>query len=92
MRDTVALYEDQSRTIFLREDWTGSSPAEISVLVHELVHHVQNLAGLKYGCGEEREKPAYAAQRKWLEFHGRNFFEEFETDLISLTIRTTCAF
>ena len=63
MRDTVALYEDNSRTIFLREGWTGATPAEMSVLVHEMVHHLQNLAGEKFECAQAREKPAYTAQK-----------------------------
>ena len=50
LREVVAIYNDTSKTIFLSEGWTGTSPAEMSVLVHEVVHHLQNLAGLKYDC------------------------------------------
>ena len=92
MRDTVALYEDNSRTIYLREDWTGATPAETSVLVHEMVHHLQNLAGEKFECAQAREKPAYAAQKKWLETAGLDFFQEFETDPMTLMLRTACVF
>lgn len=92
MRDTMALYEDASRTIYLREGWTGATPAEISVLVHETVHHLQNLAGEKFECAQAREKPAYAAQQKWLATAGRNFFQEFETDPVTLMLRTVCGF
>jgi hypothetical protein len=38
-----AIYDDLSRTIYLPEGWTGATPAEVSVLVHELVHHLQTL-------------------------------------------------
>jgi len=92
MRDTVALYEDNNRTIYLREDWTGSTAAEISVLVHEMVHHLQNLAGEKFECAQAREKPAYAAQKKWIEMAGLDFFQEFETDPVTLMLRTVCSF
>jgi hypothetical protein len=92
MRDTVALYEDNSRTIYLREGWRGATPAETSVLVHEMVHHLQNLAGEKFECAQGREKPAYAAQKKWLEMAGLDFFREFETDPVTLMLRTTCGF
>jgi hypothetical protein len=92
MRDTVALYEDNSRTIYLREGWTGATAAEISVLVHEMVHHLQNLRGEKFECAQTREKPAYAAQIKWLEAAGLDFFREFETDPITLMLRTVCGF
>lgn len=92
MRDTVALYEDNSRTIYLREGWTGATPTETSVLVHEMVHHLQNLAGEKFECTQAREKSAYAAQKKWLEKAGLDFFREFETDPVTLMLRTACGF
>ena len=59
--DTVAVYHNVTRTIYLPESWTGGTPAELSVLVHELVHHFQNVLGLKYECPQEREKLAYIA-------------------------------
>jgi hypothetical protein len=43
-RDTVAIYVDPERTIYLSNEWTGSGIAYLSVLVHEMVHHLQNLA------------------------------------------------
>ncbi len=92
MRDTVALYEDSSGTIYLREGWTGATPTETSVLVHEMVHHLQNLAGEKFECAQARERPAYAAQKKWLETAGLDFFREFETDPVTLMSRTACGF
>ena len=42
-REIVSVYDDTTRTIYLRSDWTGQDPAETSVLVHEMVHHLQNL-------------------------------------------------
>jgi len=85
-----AQYVDATRTIYLQKGWTGKSPAELSVLVHEMVHHVQNVAGLKYACAEEREKPAYAAQKQWLALFGRNLVEEFKLDPMTLLVRTNC--
>ncbi|MBI4273252.1 MAG: hypothetical protein HY659_00940, partial [Rhizobiales bacterium] len=43
--DVFAIYDDLSRTIYLPENWAGKTPAEVSVLVHELVHHLQNVGG-----------------------------------------------
>jgi hypothetical protein len=90
VRDVVALYDDTNRTILLHQGWTGTEPAEISVLVHEMVHHLQNMAQLKYECPQAREKPAYEAQGAWLSLFGRNLFDEFQTDWITLKLRTTC--
>jgi hypothetical protein len=85
-----AFYDDAERTIYLAEGWTGKSPAEFSVLVHEMVHHVQNVAGLKYACPGEREAPAYEAQAKWLALFGRNLGSEFKLDPMTLFARTRC--
>src|SRR5262249_2728082 len=40
--DIVSLYNNASKTIYLRNGWTGKTPAELSILVHEIVHHLQN--------------------------------------------------
>lgn len=89
-RDTVAVYSDSTRTIYLAEEWTGGTPAELSVLVHEMVHHLQSLAGLKYECPQEREKLAYLAQERWLALFGRDLAQDFELDGFSLLVKTKC--
>src|SRR5262249_19956635 len=68
--DTIAIYYDVTRTIYLPEGWTGGTPAELSVLVHEVVHHFQNVLRLKYECPQEREKLAYIAQGRCLACSG----------------------
>ena len=88
--DVFAIYDDLSRTIYLPKNWTGKTPAEVSVLVHELVHHLQNVGGLKYDCAEAREKPAYRAQSGWLELFGKNLGEEFDLDPMTVLVRTNC--
>jgi hypothetical protein len=89
-RDVVAVYDDTKRTIYLPEGWTGVTPAEQSVLVHEMVHHLQNLGNIKYACPEVREKLAFAAQEQWLELFDRTLASEFELDPFTLLVRTSC--
>lgn len=88
--ELVALYDDKTRTILLSDRWTGDTPAELSVLVHELVHHVQNAAQLTYFCPEARETLAYAAQEKWLSLFGQSLLTTFEIDPLTLKVRTAC--
>jgi hypothetical protein len=90
-RDVVALYNDQTRTIYLSDKWAGTTPAELSVLVHEMVHHLQNEAGISYECPAEREKLAYEAQDNWLRLFGRNLEQEFEINGLALLVSTSCA-
>jgi hypothetical protein len=85
-----ALYDDSKRTIYLPEDWQGDTPAEISELVHELVHHLQNSVGLKFQCPEERERTAFDAQIRWLEMFGKTLEEELGIDPFDTLVRTTC--
>jgi hypothetical protein len=89
-REVVAIYNDTTKTIFLPTGWTGASPAEVSVLVHEMVHHLQNLSGLKYDCPAGREKLAYKAQNEWLQQFGLDLQKAFEVDMLTLLVTTSC--
>ena len=91
-RRVVALYDNKSRTIFLPDDWIGKSPADQSVLVHEMVHHLQNLANLKFECPMAREKLAYLAQDKWLGRFGTSLEKEFDVDMFTVLISSACMY
>ena len=91
-REVVAVYDDRSKTIFLPDTWTGETPADLSVLVHEMVHHLQNSAHVTYECPGARERLAYAAQDKWLKLFGRDLTSEFDIDAFTLKVTTTCGF
>lgn len=85
----VAIYDHANRTIFLTDNWTGS-PADQSVLVHEMVHHLQNAGGLKFECPMAREKMAYSAQNRWLMRFGTNLQNEFDVDAFTVLVSSAC--
>jgi hypothetical protein len=89
-REVVAVYNDTTKTIVLPESWTGANPAELSVLVHEMVHHLQNLGKFKYECPAAREKPAYLAQDQWLKRYGLDLEQEFKIDKFTLLVNSAC--
>ncbi len=89
-REVVAVYDARRTRILLPQGWNGQTPAEVSVVVHEMVHHLQNKSGLKYACVGEREKLAYEAQEKWLSLFGQSLEKEFEIDAFTLKMSTTC--
>jgi hypothetical protein len=91
-RKPVALYDDALKSIFLADDWVGQSAADKSILVHEMVHHIQNLANMKYECPMAREKPAYLAQDKWLAQHGLSLEQEFEVDMFTIVVSSACVY
>lgn len=87
-----SFYDDSTRTIYLRDEWSEESLADLSVLVHEMVHHLQNIGDLDYSCPEAREKPAYTAQDQWLKQFGRNLIDEFTLDAMTVLVRTRCLY
>jgi hypothetical protein len=91
-REVVAVHDDRTRTIYLRDDWTGRTPAEMSVLVHEMVHHLQNVGQLKFDCPQEREQIAYRAQTRWLELYDTDLNTEFDLDPFTLLVSTRCIY
>jgi hypothetical protein len=91
-RTVVALYDRRARTIHLPEGWTGARAAEVSVLVHEMVHHLQHVAGHRFGCPGQAEALAYEAQGRWLAHFGRDIGEEFAVDPLFLRLLAVCGF
>jgi hypothetical protein len=90
LRAVQSLYSVKKKTIYLRPEWNGRSPAELSELVHEMVHHLQNLSHASYACPEEREKLAYQAQEKWLNMFGHSLTTDFELDGFTILVVTNC--
>jgi len=88
--ETLAMYDDATKTIYLPEGWTGNTPAESSILVHEIVHHLQNLGKLKFACAQQREELAFEAQERWLGLFGSNLSREFGLDSMSILVKSNC--
>jgi hypothetical protein len=86
----VAVYDRSSETILLPLGWTGSTSAEQSILVHELVHHLQKVTQTRFECPMAAEKLAYLAQDRWLERSGSSLEKEFELDKFTILISTAC--
>lgn len=85
-----ALYEPGSHTIYLPSDWTGTTAAEVSVLVDEIVHHFQALRGDSYPCAAEKERLAFDVQSRWLSMQGESLENAFDLDPLALLFLTNC--
>ena len=48
------LYNSNSKTGYLRDDWSGHSPNDWFTLAHELVHYAQDGADKKFECHEDK--------------------------------------
>ena len=91
-RQTVAVYVDDEQTIYLPSDFTGRTAEDLSVLVHELVHHIQNVAGLRHECPQAREKDAYLAQERWLAQFNKSLATEFGIDPFTVLVNGLCGY
>ena len=90
--NVVAVYDWAHQTIHLPHDWSGTTAAEQSMVVHEMVHHMQHQGGVIFACPQAREEQAYALQAAWLEQAGEDLFTAFEMDAFTLIARTQCGF
>jgi hypothetical protein len=89
-RGVLSMYDDGEKTIYLPENWSGQTPAGISIIIHEMAHHLQNVAGLKYECPLNREKLAYVAQERWLAPVGGSLAKDFGIDPLTFLLSTEC--
>jgi hypothetical protein len=88
--EVVALYDAEAEAIIVSDSWTGGSAAEISVLVHEMVHHLQKEAGMIFAYPAERERLAYRAQDDWLQLFDHDIQSAFGIDPALILVATVC--
>lgn len=86
----ISIYDSRERIIYLRDSWSGATAADLSVLVHELVHHFQEVHRTKFECDAAREAKAFELQEKWLRLFGESLEEDFQIDPFTLLVRTSC--
>jgi hypothetical protein len=85
-----ALYDAVEGRILVSDNWSGSSIADLSILVHELVHHLQAQSGWIHACPAEREKLAYQAQDDFLKMFGQSLENTFGIDPALILVATSC--
>ena len=86
----LGVYDDDGRAILLTSEWTGSKPEDLSILIHKMVHHLQNVAGLQFQCAQEREKLAYIAQESGWPPPGEVWRLSFGIDPETFLFNTEC--
>ena len=70
MATPEALYGSATRTVYLLEEWSPQNIRDRSVLLHELVHHLQILNEAAVSCPAQYNRLAYQLQFEWLNEHG----------------------
>jgi hypothetical protein len=88
----LALYARDGATILLPSGWTGGDAVEVSVLVHEIVHHLQATSGRPAACPAAAEAEAFAVQAEWLQLFGGDLGRDLGIDGLYLTLLGACGF
>ena len=77
-RTTIGgTYDDENMIVNLRDNWTAFDLVDLSILAHELTHHMQYSAGIVYPCSGAMEEVAYGVQRRFLALAGIDMFESY---------------
>ena len=66
----LALYARDQHILFLADELALDNLLDQSILLHELVHHMQISNNVEFHCREETERQAYRLQIDWLREHG----------------------
>lgn len=65
-----AAYSDERHIVYLSQQWDPGSLHDRAALLHELVHHLQDLNKVKVTCPAQYEKQAYELTVAWLRDKG----------------------
>ena len=60
------FYDTQKDVIILQDTWDRRDPWDLSIMLHELVHYVQDINEIQFQCNREMEKQSWPLQQKYL--------------------------
>jgi hypothetical protein len=66
----AAFYSKGEHVIYLADSWNKDDIADQSILLHELVHHLQIEDQIQFACWGRYEAQAYELQIQWLRTQG----------------------
>lgn len=86
-----ALYSRERQTIYLDETWNPDDLRDRAALVHELVHHLQELNNISARCRAEHELQAYHLMIAWLREQGiQDPYQFMNTDEFTINLFSQC--
>ena len=60
------LYDKESDTIILPDTWDRRKAWDLGVLLHEMVHYLQDQNNMDFNCTAEMERDAWPIQQRYL--------------------------
>ncbi len=86
-----AFYLRAENTIYLPDNWQALGLRDRSVLLHELVHHLQAANHVKVACPAALERQAYNLQFTWLREQGVEDPYDFTgLDVLTVILASSC--
>jgi len=86
-----AIYKRKERTIYLRSDWTPDTLLNKAVLVHELVHYLQEMNNVAAPCERAHEAESYHLELAWLSEQGIDDpYSYLQTNELAIMLRSIC--
>ena len=92
-KSPLALYNHKEKLVLLDITFDIETIHDQSVILHELVHHLQNYANKPFekGCRGHLEKEAYDLHNKWLkEKYNMNVYDVIGINELFLILLTSC--
>ena len=62
-----AFYDTENDIIVLPDTWDRRKPWDLSVLLHEIIHYVQDQNHIQFNCVQEMEAKTWPLQQKYLQ-------------------------
>ena len=81
------MYHKDQDNIYLPDTWDRRSAWDMGVLVHEMVHYLQDMNEMKFNCSQEMEKMAWPIQQKYLK-QKHNY--DWDYDKLWFTMISNC--
>ena len=81
------MYDKENDIIYLPDDWDRRESWDMGVLVHEMVHYLQDMNEMKFACSAEMEKMAWPIQQFYLKKR-HNF--DWDYDKLWFTMISNC--
>ena len=65
--DLYGFYNLKKNIIILPDTWDGTRPFDLGLLVHEMIHYLQDVNEIQFQCVAEMEADAWPLQKQYLE-------------------------
>ena len=65
--ELYGFYNLKKNIIILPDTWDSTRPFDLGLLLHEIIHYLQDINDVQFGCVAEMEFDAWPLQKQYLE-------------------------